>query len=183
MRGSTPRRSRAPGFSLIEIVIVLFLTGLMLYCVANLTDRTFQTMNFLQEKSTTLESASLACERLSTEMKEMISVPVVSPPVSFTKVIPSVPRYVGNDPAANPDDWLRSYPSGQTATIKYSMVGDKILRQVNSEPTLEVAVNVNAFDVSTINRDGDYLIKLSILELRRVVSFETIVICPGVPRS
>ena len=155
----------------------------MLFCVANLTDKTLQSMNFLQEKSNTLESATLACERLSTEMREMVDTPDLSPPITFLKVIPSSPPFVGNVATEDPDDWLRSYPAAQRASISYSISGQKVVRQVNSEPPLDVASNVNAFDVTELNRPGDYLLRLSIIERRRVVIFETIVVCPGVPRT
>lgn len=180
------------GFSLIEIVIVLFLTGLMLYCVAGLTDRTFQTMKFLQEKSTTLESASLACQRLGQEMREMVTAPALgTDSIAFKKVIPSSPLEVGNNPADDPLTWTRTYPNAQLATITYSMTDQKVSRQVNSEQALEIAVDVNTFQVSqsfstvggeTSNSPGVYLLQLSIQEDRRVVTFETIVTCPGVPR-
>lgn len=184
------RQSR--GFSLIEIVIVLFLTGLILYCVAGLTDRTFKTMKFLQEKSTTLESATLACQRLGQEMREMVAAPALgADSISFLKVIPSEALCVGNVVADDPLTWKRAYPTDQLATIKYSTADSKVTRQVNSEPAMEIAVDVNTFQVSqsftaaggvTSNRPGLYLIRLAIQEDRRVVTFETVVTCPGVPQ-
>lgn len=179
------RRSNADtGFSLIEIVIVLFLTGIMLGCVAKLTDSTFKTMKFLQEKSTTLESATLACQRLATEMREMVQAPNLgADSISFSKVIPSSPLYIGNDPADS-SGWQRVYPAGQRATIVYDQEDDKVTRRVNSEPSMEVAVNVNTFAVTEVNgRGGDYQVSLTILESRRAITFQTFVVCAGVPRT
>ena len=173
------------GFSLIEIVIVLFLAGIMLYCVAGLTDRTFKTMKFLQEKSSTLESASLACQRLGAEMREMVEDPTLgASSVEFSKVIPQSALTVANVPADDPTTWSRTYPAGQKATVTYSMSpgSAKVVRQVNSEPSIDVATDVNTFQVTELNHPGNYLIKLTMLEDRRAVTFETIVICPGVPR-
>jgi prepilin-type N-terminal cleavage/methylation domain-containing protein len=179
-----PKHRRDQGFSLIEIVIVLFLTGVMLFCVSGLTDRTFKTLKFLQEKSTTLESASLACQRLAQEMREMVTAPTLgATSVTFSKVIPSSPLGVGNDRNdPNPENWLRAYPSAQRASINYSMNVDKVRRRVNSEPSMDVAVDVNAFAVSQVDNPGNYLIRLTILEDRRAVVFEIIVNCTGVPR-
>ena len=174
-------RERHRGFSLIEIVIVLFLTGTMLYCVASLTDRTFKTLKFLQEKSKTLESAQLACERLSSELRECIGAPTTGATVSFRKVKPSVAYGLSNDPT-DPSSWTRIYPAGDLATITYTMVVDKVIRQAQSEPPMDVAQDVNAFSVVPTTALGNYKINLTIVEDRRIVVFESVASCPGVPR-
>lgn len=183
----TQKKLATRAFSLIEIVIVLFLTGIILFCVSGLTDRTFKTLKFLQEKSSSLESATMACERLASEMREMIDPPTIGgsgSSLSFRKVKPSAPYGAGNvisDPAST---WTRPYPTGMTAQIVYRLDNTKnnITRQVNSEPTLEVATDVEGFQVSQSGSPGNYQVILTILEDRRAVSFETIVSCPGVPR-
>jgi prepilin-type N-terminal cleavage/methylation domain-containing protein len=170
------------GFTLIELVFVLFITGLMLYLVAGLTSKTYQTMKFLQEKGNTLQSASLACERLATELREAIEVSSLSP-LRFVKVRPSAPPGVGNLVSGDPGTWNRRYPSNQTSTIGYSedTANQKVMRQVDSEPAQAVATNVNIFQVTPYEAGvaGGYRVELSILENRRVVTFITYVCCPG----
>lgn len=186
---SPPRRA-AFGFSLIEMVIVLFLTGIILFCVAGLTDRTYRTLKFLQEKSSTMESASMACQRLAQELRETVTPPVLTiDSVTFSKVIPARPRLLDNDPNALPTTWALSYPAAQTAQIRYRQLDDRVVRQVNAERALDVATEVNTFQVrqsfsaftTVVNTPGAYLIQLTILEDRRAVTFETVALCPGVP--
>lgn len=178
-------RAKAPsGFSLIETMIVLFLTAAMLYMVAKLTNQTLSTLKFLQEKSASTESATLSCQRLASELREAVSVPNISTSgVSFQKIIPSSAPVVGNV-ATEPDpvNWDMTYPASSKATITYSQTGDQVMRQVSGEGALEVATRVNTFTVSRYSsgREGAYRIALTILESRRAVTFETIAVCPGV---
>ena len=118
-------------------------------------------------------------------MREMVEDPTLgASSVEFSKVIPQSALTVANVPADDPTTWSRTYPAGQKATVTYSMSpgSAKVVRQVNSEPGIDVATDVNTFQVTEVNHPGNYLIKLTILEDRRAVTFETIVICPGVPR-
>ncbi len=180
------RRRDARGFSLIETMIVLFLTAAMLYCVGKLTSETLSTLKFLQEKSATTESATLACQRLASELKEAVSVPDRTSGVSFRKVIPSSSPAVGNVPNdPDPTSWAVTYPAGFQVMINYnySSSGQKVTRQVGSETPLEIATKVNTFAVTRLGtREGAYRVALTIWETRRPVTFETIVVCPGVPR-
>lgn len=176
------KREGHKAFSLIETMIVLFLTATMLYCVGKLTGETLSTLKFLQEKSATTESATLACQRLASELREAVKEPSLGgASVSFRKVIPSKPRLVGNSPSAVPTSWTLLYPPGDLATISYSQSGDKVVRQVGSEAPLEVATRVNTFAVTQQNgHPAAYKVALTIMESRRAVTFVTVVVCPGV---
>ncbi len=178
------RRNDFQGFSLIETTIVLFLAAAMLFCVGKLTAETLSTLKFLQEKSATTESATLACQRLAAELSETISVPDLSDGVRFRKVTPSEDSLVGNLAISDPGSWRYEYLSSQQSEIRYSQTGDKVFRQVGSETALEVATKVNIFLVKqySSSRRGAYRVTLTILEKRRPVTFETIVVCPGVPQ-
>ncbi len=171
---------RSAGFSMMEVMIVIFLSGAMLFCVAGLTGQTLRTLRFLQEKSTTMESAGQACQRFASELHEAVSVPTLGSTVSFRKVRPSAAPLVGNSPSDA--TWQRAYPASRLATISYRLDGEKVLRQVNTEMPLELATSVNGFALSRYPSapEGAYVIRLAIQEQRRVVVFESVVVCPGV---
>lgn len=173
-------RLRRQGFSLIEVMIVIFLSGAMLWCVAGLTGQTLRTLRFLQEKSSTMESAGQACQRLASELHEAVSEPTLGSSVSFRKVRPSAADLVGNLPTDS--TWQSSYPNGELATIAYQLQSQKVFRQVNSEQRLEIATNVSGFSLARYEAApaGAYTVRLAIQEQRRVVVFETVVVCPGV---
>lgn len=178
------RRSPQSGFSFFEVVVVLFITGIILFCVGGLTRQTFKTLRFIQEKSNTIESATLACQRLATEMHEMIGAPTLAgSSILFRKIRPQAPLGLGIDPQTerDPDAWPRVY--SQTSTVRYYQpTPDRVLRQVGSEPAVEVATDVNDFEITPLPALGNYTIVLTIEEDRRLVTFETVVNCPGVPR-
>lgn len=173
------------GFSLLEVVLVLFLTGVVLFCVSRLTSQSLETMKFLREKSQTLESATLGCERLSSELSEAVEVTPGSNVVSFRKVRPSAPEAIGNlleDSSGNiipASTWVRTYPAANRVVITYEVnSSDQLRRSVLGETNL-VATDVNAFSVTPMVGAGSYLIRLGIREKRRVVAFEAVVTCPA----
>ena len=174
-------RVRESGFSLIEVVIVLFLTGVVLFCVAKLISQSLETMKFLREKSRTMESATLGCERLSSELSEAVSVSPGTSTVSFRKVRPSSPEAVGNpvDDATPASAWTRTYPASSLVLINYELNGDdQLLRMVLGQTNL-VATDVNAFSVAPSLGAGTFVIRLGIREKRRIIAFEAIVTCPA----
>lgn len=168
-------------------MVVLFLTAGMLYCVAKLTSETLSSLKFLQEKSATTESATLACQRLASELKEAVEMLRVGSDLEFRKVRPSADPVVGNRGETDPDQWKMEYPASSVSTIRYRLDDSKVTRQVigNSEDStlgpLEVATNVNVFDVQAYSptQRHIYRVVLTILEQRRSVTFQTIVLCPG----
>ena len=58
------RKRAARAFTLIEMVILLFLAGVILFAVSRLTRETYKSLVFLREKAQTYESAVLGVERL-----------------------------------------------------------------------------------------------------------------------
>lgn len=176
------------GFSLIEILIVLSLTGVILGLVATLVSRTYQTMNFLQEKSQTLQSATLGLERLSSELREAVDIDTLGPLV-FKKVNPTAPEAVDNDPTDFVDfaGWDRTYGAiDQLATVTYSdeAVAEKLTRTVSFDgetSSSTVANAVNAFEVTRPNTvQNCFQIVLTLQEKRRLYTFVTVVTVPGV---
>lgn len=172
-------RSSQAGFTLIEMIIIIFLAGIMMFCVAKLTSETLKSMKFLQEKSSTTEAANLACQRVAAELREAVSISNTGSTVVFHKVKPSAPLLVGNN--LSTPNWEKVYSAGNLARITYSFALPKVLRQVNSESPLEVATTAAGFSVEqyTLGREGAYRVRLSIQELRRVIVFESIAISPG----
>lgn len=177
------------GFSLIETVIVLLLTGLLLGSVASLAGRTIETLSFLKEKGETLQSATLICERMASEMQEMIQAPtgLGTGTFSFVKVNANAP-YVMNldfdDPVASPPHlWTRDYvATGDDVTVAYTETLPQVFRSVDGGPATLVAGKVNTFRVDNSGTLGTYDITLAILEKKRLFSFVARVNCPGVPR-
>jgi type II secretory pathway pseudopilin PulG len=190
-------RLRAKGFSLIEIVFVLALTSAILYAVALLTQRTLGSLNFLQKKSESIQSATLGCERLTSEMREAITQPSQGNSTSFVKVRPSAPPALGiappppappvpaPPPAGAPVDahlWPRTYPGGVRLTIQYAVNGENLERSVTGDPTTVVATSLNDFQVSKVaGTDRSFRVDLSVVEQKRVAIFTSYVFCPGVP--
>lgn len=180
------------GFSLLEVILVLFLTGMVLGCVALLTRETLGTLKFLQEKSETLQSATLGLERLASELSEAVGAPssvTVGNPVRFFKVRPSEPRACGNDPddPLDPTDsfdppatWVRVYAN--PVQVTYSESGGTMTRSAAGITTV-VASKVDDFQVSTFGGRTDvFSIVLTIKENRRLVTFRTNSVAPGLSR-
>lgn len=188
MTSARPSKPGNKGFTLIEIVIVLFLTGIILFAVSHLISRTFETLKFLQEKNRTLESATLGCERLASELSEAVSIDTMAAgQVVFRKVRPSAPEAVANDyldMSVPAEDWKRNYildanGINQLAQVVYQVDSESKLRRTASAQTTLVATDVNAFEVSPLAAEGCFLVSLSLQEKRRVIVFETIVTCPA----
>lgn len=201
------KRRRSRGFSLLEIVMVLFLMGVCLYMVGRLTGQTFSTLRFLREKAQTAQSASLGLERLSSELREAVAVSSLSP-LTFQKVDPGAPIALDYDqdpsPGANPgppdfsvdpDGWSDSYASdafgkNHLGQVTYQKTADYVTRKAtfrSQSMTSEVATRVNDFNVvQAPTLDGQstannvFEVSLSMAEDRRVVVLRTIVTVPGV---
>ena len=197
------------GFSLIEVVLVLFLMGVILMIVSRLIGRTFETLRYLEEKGQTVQSATLGLERLSSELREAVAVTTATGSTAvFQKVEPNAPYALDYDkdtsPNANPGDpdpsiapwdWSLSYGSdafnvNHLGTVSYIQQGDVLVRTASKgsqSNTADVATNVNAFDVlraPTLSNgrpsgNNTFRISLSLTEQRRVETFETIVLVPG----
>lgn len=182
------RHKRAGAFSLMELLVVLSLTGLVLGLVATLVSKTYETMKFLQEKSQTLQSATLGLERLSSELREAVG-PVATSPLSFRKVDPQAIEVVGADPLdfVGFELWDRNYgATSELATVLYSDVisPNQLTRRVtfrgNSMDSI-VATSVNAFQVARpFAAQNSFEVTLTLEEKRKLVTFTTVVTCPGV---
>lgn len=181
------------GFSLMEIMIVLGLTSVILLTVSSLFSQTTKTLKFLKEKSRTLESASLGCERLASELREAVEVenPIPLGRIRFKKVKPSENTLLGlpllneeqRDALGPPNTWGnedREYTGTQLAAIEYEVDDDSKLLRTAAGSTALVAREVNLFQVEPLGGVyGIYKIRLSLQEQRRVVVFESIVTCPA----
>ncbi len=185
------RRCEWRGFSLIEVVFVIFLAGIVMFCVAKLTQNTLNTLTSLERKAEIFQGATLGCERLASEMREMIgSATIGATAVTFRKIAPTLPGAipreqtplaVGNDPEADPMTWDREYTN--LSTVRYFTTGEQLMRQVDSHQATLVANHVNDFRVTPNGVDGSYRIALSMRDQRRIYVFETLVYCPGVEQS
>lgn len=187
-----PVRPRA--FSLIELVFVLMITGLILAAVAALTSRTLDALKFMQEKSESMQSATLGVERLASELSEAITVPATpAGGVRFRKANPNLPPALYRPGVENdytdpnsfpPHLWTRSYTGANRMQVEYATGGTaELQRRVDGGPWGLIASDVNAFTVAQEGGlAGNYRVTLSVQEKRRVLVFETIVHCPGVPR-
>lgn len=176
------------GFSLVEMVIVLFLTGAILLAVAKLISQSVGTLKFLQEKSQTMESATLGCERVASELREAVRLQsFTSGLLRFHKVRPSAPEAVGNDYAdvtISAEDWKRDYSEiNQLAEVVYQVNPDSQLIRTAEGQSGAVATKVNSFVVATAPGVGCFTVTLSIKEARRVIAFKTAVTCPGLQRA
>lgn len=190
-------RRQNTGFTLVEIMIVLLLTGIILFMVSQLTSETFRSLRFLQEKSQTLQSATLGLERLTSELREAVDVNSTSP-LNFDKINPAAPVCLGNDPnSPNPEGtWVRNYSSdingdNQIGVVEYRRdAAQQILTRTATlngrTMTTEVAVNVNDFVVQrapTLGGDATgqnvFQVTLTLQEQRRAVTFVSLLTVPG----
>lgn len=180
--------STKKGFSLIETIVVMGLVSITLFGVAELTKRTLDTQKFLRKKSESIQSATLGCERLASEMREAITLPSTGGTSSWKKVTPSQPEVmdipvpsIAQIPAS--PTWDRSYhqPTKLT-TVTYSVTADSLKRQVTGSAEATVATDVNSFIVEAVpDRDRTFLIRLAINEQHKVQTFLAEVYCPGIP--
>ena len=170
-----------------ELMVVMGLASVILFGVAQLTQRTLQTQKFLRKKSEAIQSATLGCERLASEMREAVTTPSTGSTSSWQKVSPSQTEVMGI-PAPSPGPipsspgWTRAYQSNQLITVTYRMTGTNVERQVTGSIAAPVATDVNTFEVTTVSgRDKTFQVKLAITEQKRVQTFVAQVFCPGVP--
>lgn len=180
-------RRAARAFTLIEMVILLFLAGVILFAVSRLTRETYKSLVFLREKAQTYESAVLGVERLTSDMREAVTAPIISgTTVSFSKVKPAEDSAKGGPPRPNPIDPAYAtyvpptgpYGGGQLVTVTYNVTAGNLQRQIAGFTSV-VAEDVNDFSV-TPRGNGSYEVVLSIQENRRVQTFHSFVTCPGV---
>lgn len=86
------------GFSLIEVVLLMFLSGIILLMVSKLTKQAFEASRMLDEKAQTMQSARMGLEALSSELREAVEValsPDALEAVTITKVSPSAKQALG----------------------------------------------------------------------------------------
>lgn len=192
---------------MMEVVLVLFLTGVALFMVGRLTTQTFATLRFLQEKTQTVQSAALGLERLSSELREAVEVTSLAP-LTFRKVDPAAPIALDydQDPSAaanpgepdfsvDPAEWSDSYAEdafgkNHIGSVTYRRVDDTVTRTASFRGrslTSQVAGKVNDFTVSQApmlegvkTGQNVFEVSLSIDEDRRVVVMRTVVIVPGI---
>lgn len=172
------------GFSLIEVVIVLFLTSILLLAVSRLMSQTLGTLQFLQEKGQTSASASLGCDRLASELIEAIKVNITpSDEVSFSKISAGAKDVIAIVATTEPSTWPRAYPASQQVDITYKVDANSSLKRtvVGLEAPSTVATEVNSFVVQPYSSGGrgTFLVTLSLQEKRRVLTLETIVTVPA----
>lgn len=163
------------------------LVSVILFGVAQLTQRTLDTQKFLRKKSESIQSATLGCERLASEMREAVTAPSTGDTSSWEKVTPSQPEIMGipapvPGPIPASPGWTRAYQPAQLTTVTYSVSGTNLIRQVTGSIAAPVATDVNTFLVSTVSgRDKTFSVRLAITEQKRVQTFVAKVFCPGVP--
>lgn len=177
------RTKSQAGFSLFEIMLVMFLTGAILFTIAKLVSQSLESLKFLQEKNQTMRSATLGCERVASELREAIRTPTItSGTVSFAKVRPNAKEAVGNnykDLTVPAEHWHRDYGSSDLATVTYkSNPNGQLVRTVGAQSDT-VATSVSGFVVAPAAGAGCYTVTLSITEKRRVVVFKTALTCPA----
>lgn len=180
------KKSRA-AFTLIEMVILLFLAGVILFAVSRLTRETYKSLNFLREKAQTYESAVQGVERLTSDMREAVTQPTITgDSVSFSKVKPAEDVAKGGAPRPHPLDPSYEtyvpptgpYGGGQRVTVTYRIAGGNLEREIGGFRSV-VAEDVNDFIV-TPRGSGSYEVVMTIQENRRVQTFHSFVTCPGV---
>jgi Tfp pilus assembly protein PilW len=180
-------RRRVSAFTLIEMVVLLFLAGVILFAVSQLTRETYKTLVFLREKAQTQESAVLGVERLTSDLREAVTPPVSSGnTVSFSKVKPGEPKAKNAPPHPNPNDIAYAsyvppvgpYTGSQLTQVTYQLTDGNLQRTIGTFTSM-LAENVNDFSV-TPRGNGSYEVLLTIQENRRVQTFESFVTCPGI---
>lgn len=193
------------GFTLIEMVIVMFLGSMVLLVASRLAHETLQSLRFLEEKAETVQSATLGLERLSSELREAVKLHTADTSLAFDKVDPNAPYALDydKDPSANPGDPAPDFPpldlssdyekdalaKNQLGRITYFTDGERLLRRAEKGAqilTSQVASSVNTFLAEpgptvegTSTGDEVVEITLTLLEERRTVTFKTLVSVPG----
>lgn len=170
------------------MVVLLLLSGIILFAVSRLTRETYSSLVFLREKSQTYESAVLGLERLASDMREAVNTPpsFSAGALSFSKVKPAEEMAKGAPARPYPvdEDYINNklrtgpYAGSQLVNVTYQVVSGKLQRQIGTFTSV-VAEDVNEFTVASAS-GGSYEIILSIQEDRRVQTFHGFVTCPGV---
>lgn len=183
------RKNSAKGFTLIEILLVMLMTAMILLMVSQLTSQTFGTLRFLQQKSQTLQSASLGLDRLSSELREAVEVTQVGGTLIFDKVNFAAPECVNNALSDPPTAWVRSYADiNQIGTVTYTVTNGVLNRTASfgGTQTTAVATRVDDFNVERsptlsgrATRNNVFLVTLAINEDRRIATFEAVITVPG----
>lgn len=183
------KTTRNSGFTLIEMVIMLFLAAIILLSVSRLTGETVSTLSFLREKAQTYQSALVGIERLSSDLREAVVAPTITPgasfEMSFRKVKPGEDRAKDAPPRpsrSDPGYLAYAAPTGAYAgtnliQVTYKKDGETLNRQFGSFSS-RIAENIN--DIQVVDEGGgSFAITLTVKENRRLQIFEGFVTCPG----
>lgn len=169
------------GFSLMELIVLLALSGVILFAVSRLVSETYQTLTFLREKAQTYEGAVLGIERLTSDLRGAVAFTGTSP-LSFSKVRPSLGMAQGAPPRPYPDPSGYVPPTGpytDLVNVTYTLNGgtNVLNRQVGAFTSV-IAEDVDGFNVTRQGAEN-FSVVLSIQEQRRIITFQSFVRCPG----
>lgn len=128
------------GFSLAEVVITVFLVGMVLGIMANLLGGANRVMRYSEMRERSYIAAQQALDRVSCELREAVSIDAVGTGITFTKIDPTQPfneALLPVPPADPPPLWSPAipggypYPAGSRLQIRYWSNGNNLFRSIN----------------------------------------------------
>lgn len=185
-------RSNA-GFTLLESLISMFLLAVVLALTGLLFQRSFVVLRVLDDKERTRQAARLGLDRITSELREATR---VEPPsennLTFEKINPeAVIVSPSPAPTAPPDDFVpaeygpaQAYPDVARLKVGYSVQNEKLIRSVSrltggASASQVVVVGINSFTCTEVeDNPGEYEVKVSVLDNRRVMTLKSLVVCP-----
>lgn len=186
-------RCSRSGFTLLESLISMFLLAIVLTLTGLLFHRSFIILRVLDDKERTRQAARLGLDRITSELREATRVePPTENNLRFEKIDPDAVLIAPTPaPTAPPDDFVpaeygpkEAYPDSTRLLIEYTAQNEKLIRRVarltgGPASSQVVVVGVNSFTCTEVEGNpGEFEVKVSVLDNRRVMTLKSLVLCP-----
>ncbi len=189
--------SRGPrrGFTIVEVLLALFLVGLVTGMIAVLFQRSFQIMRLIDDKERARQASRMGLDRITSELREATEILQTGADIlSFEKIDPTAVLQAPPTPP-EPDDSLDGfaleewgpndyYPATTRLIITYAIDGENLTRRVQRKAggggeTQVVVVGVNSFTTEANAQNAAEIdVTLSVRDNRKVTAISSRILAP-----
>lgn len=145
------KKAHTKAFTLIESLVTILLVSLVFGAIASLLHGVFRTLRYQSAKVAILQVGQFALERISNEAREANElVSASSSTLVLKKIEPSSARLPS--PPFTATSWD---PLGSVSTIRYTLAGTKIVREVTSQAGVTTRTTVADQIVGFVVRESE----------------------------
>ena len=163
------------GFSLAEMMVVLFLFGAIMGAVGSIMTSAYRVVNVNQAKDNAYLNGVNALERISSEVREALSFSSTGSTLTFRKVNNALDP--ANGQAPNAGTIVAPYAVGDQVQVSYAHIGDDLIRTVNGGQATVFVTKVTGFNANVTG--ASVTISLSVSTRTRIIPFDTEFLWPA----